>query len=66
MCSGSEVGSYLRLIDFMYHSTLGLRVMMKKKKKKKKNYQQPGVNQIRGMERFLGFGPAYGSKPLGT
>ena len=27
MCSGSEAGSYLRLIDFVYHSTLGLRVM---------------------------------------
>ena len=25
MCSGSEAGSYLRLIDFVYHSTLGLR-----------------------------------------
>jgi len=23
MCSGSEAGSYLRLIDFVYHSTLG-------------------------------------------
>jgi len=23
MCSGSEAGSYLRLIDLMYHSTLG-------------------------------------------
>jgi len=33
MCSGSEEGSYLRLIDFLYHSTLGLRVMKKKKKK---------------------------------
>ena len=32
MCSGSEAGSYLRLIDFVYHSTLGLRVIMKKKK----------------------------------
>ena len=32
MCSGSEVGSYLRLIDFLYHSTLGLRVTKKKKK----------------------------------
>jgi len=32
MCSGSEAGSYLRLIDFMYHSTLGLRVITKKKK----------------------------------
>jgi len=32
MCSGSEADSYLRLIDFMYHSTLGLRVIEKKKK----------------------------------
>jgi len=31
MCSGSKAGSYLRLIDFVYHSTLGLRVMKKKK-----------------------------------
>ena len=28
MCSGSEAGSYLRLIDFLYHSTLGLRVIL--------------------------------------
>jgi len=27
-----EAGSYLRLIDFLYHSTLGLRVIKKKKK----------------------------------
>jgi len=33
MCSGSEAGSYLRLIDFVYHTTLGLRVIKKKKKK---------------------------------
>ena len=26
MCSGSEAGSHLRLIDFVYHSTLVLRV----------------------------------------
>ena len=32
MCSGSEAGSHLRLIDFVYHSTLGLRVIDKKKK----------------------------------
>jgi len=32
MCSGSEAGSYLRLIDFVYHSTLGLRVIRKKKR----------------------------------
>jgi len=31
MCSGSEAGSYLRRIDFVYHSTLGLRVINKKK-----------------------------------
>ena len=31
MCSGSEAGSYLRLIDVAYHSTLGLRVIKKKK-----------------------------------
>ena len=31
MCSGSEAGSYLRLIDFVYHSTLGLRVIKKEK-----------------------------------
>ena len=30
MCSGSEEGSYLRLIDFVYHSTLGVRVIKKK------------------------------------
>jgi len=38
MCSGSEEGSYLRLIDFVYHSTLGLTVI----KKKKKNLVLPG------------------------
>jgi len=32
MCSGSETGSYLRLIDFVYHSTLGLIVTKKKTK----------------------------------
>jgi len=32
MCSGSEAGSCLRLIDFVYHSTLGLRVITKKRR----------------------------------
>jgi len=32
MCSGSKAGSYFRLIDFVSHSTLGLRVIKKKKK----------------------------------
>ena len=31
MCRGFEAGSYLRIIDFVYHSTLGSRVKMKKK-----------------------------------
>jgi len=30
--SGSEAGSYLRLTDFVYHSTLGWIVITKKKK----------------------------------
>ena len=33
MCSGSEAGSYLRLIDFVLHSTLGLRVIKKKRRR---------------------------------
>ena len=32
MCSGSETGPYLRLIDYVYLSTLGLRVIKKKKR----------------------------------
>jgi len=31
MCSGSEASSYLRLIDFVYLSTLGWGVMKKKR-----------------------------------
>jgi len=31
MCSGSEAGSHLRLIDFVYHSTLGVRVIKKRR-----------------------------------
>jgi len=31
MCSGAEAGSYLRLIDFLYHSTLAVRVIKKQK-----------------------------------
>ena len=32
MCSGSEAGSYLRRIDFVYHSTLGLSVIKRKRR----------------------------------
>ena len=31
MYSSSEAGSYLRLIDLVYHSTPGLRIIKKKK-----------------------------------
>ena len=31
MCSGSEAGTLSRLIDFVYHPTLGLRIIKKKK-----------------------------------
>ena len=30
MCRGSEAGSYVRLIDFVYHSTVCSRVIKKK------------------------------------
>ena len=33
MSSGSEAGSYLRLIDFVYRSTLGLRVIKKRRRR---------------------------------
>ena len=33
MCSGSGAGSYLRLIDVVYHSTLGLIVIKKKRRR---------------------------------
>jgi hypothetical protein len=31
MCSGSEAGLHLRLVDFVYHSTLGLRATQKRR-----------------------------------
>jgi hypothetical protein len=40
MCSGSEAGSFSRLIDFVYHSTLGLRVIKKRRPQRQ--------NQVRG------------------
>jgi len=41
MCSGSGAGSYVRLIDFVYHSTLGLSVI-----KKKKSDVVPGLKSL--------------------
>ena len=32
LSSGSEAGSYVWLIDFVYHSTLGLRVIKKRRR----------------------------------
>jgi len=32
ICSDPEAGSYLNLIDFVYHSTLGLREIQKKRR----------------------------------
>ena len=49
MCSGSEAGSYLRLIDFVYHSTLGLRVI----KKKKNNLAWPAGRDRAGVVRAI-------------
>jgi len=31
VCSGSEAGSYFRPIDFVYYSTLGLRVIKRER-----------------------------------
>ena len=38
--NGSEAGSYLRLTDFVYHSSLVLRVIKKKKKGRKGEYNE--------------------------
>ena len=43
MCSGSEAGSYLRLIDFVYDSSQGLRVI-------EKNKREVGCSQLRNEE----------------
>jgi len=42
MCSGSEAGSYLRRIDLVYHSTVGLRVI---KERSAGDQTRPLVNQ---------------------
>ena len=49
MSSGSEAGSYSRLIDFVYHSTLGLTVI----KKKKKQPPPEKVLHVRALHRFM-------------
>ena len=44
MCSCSEAGSYLRLIDLVYHLTSGLRVLKKKKAQGIRARQRQGVS----------------------
>jgi len=66
MCSGSEAGSYVRLIDFVYHSTLGLRVI--KKKKKFGLAHQPPVHTneiVDEKNRMLRFHPEPGTNEWG-
>jgi hypothetical protein len=48
MCSVSEVGSYLRLKDFVYHSSLGLGVMKKRKKKMQSHLIDRYLSQVSG------------------
>jgi len=38
MCSGSEAGSHLRLIDFVFHSTSGLRVIKKRRTVRRRSW----------------------------
>ena len=45
MGSGSGAGSYLRLIDFVYHSTLGLTVIKKKTRRRSLGESGPFPNQ---------------------
>ena len=57
MCSGSDTGSYLRLIDFVHHSSLGLRVIKKKRRRVAIQGRQgwsgdgAGAAPLRGRER---------------
>jgi len=53
MCSGFEEGLYVRLIDFLYDSTLGFRVI---KKKKKNTFAKGGRALIRTLAKF-NYGP---------
>jgi len=54
MCSGSKAGSYLRLIFFVYHSTLGLRVT---KQMKRSNQSEAHARHTAGMGRSFCFAP---------
>jgi len=45
MCSGSEAGSYLRLIDFVHHSTLGLRVIKRERERERERERGGDAHQ---------------------
>ena len=59
MCSGSEAGSYLRLINFVYHSTLGLRVITKKRRR-----VDTETVRTEAVRTESSTGPPRGGKPL--
>ena len=48
MCSGSEAGSYLRLIDFVYHPTLVVSVIKKKRRRGTHQLLHSNVKRFRG------------------
>jgi hypothetical protein len=53
----TTVGSHSRPIDFVYHSTLGLRVKKKKKKKKKFSTEALRCVRVRRSKQCLLLGP---------
>jgi len=61
MCSGFEAGSYLRLTDFVYHSTLGLRVIKKNKKDRARHWVREKIR-----ERVLTIRHPYASERRGN
>jgi len=60
MCSGSEAGAYLRRIDFVHHSTLGLRVIKKKKRRiPNSESRNPNIGTRNPETRILGDASIY-------
>jgi len=55
MCSGSEAGYYLRLIDFVYHSTLGLKYRWASRRHSlpRDIAPEPPVSSVRGLQGYL-------------
>ena len=51
-CAAQEAGSYFRLIDFVYHSTLGLRVM-KKREEEECGVLTCAAQEAKGVARVL-------------